>query len=133
MKIEFFQNLDKIPTVTAQQKGVNFKDKKFYTKPEIRLVENLYKTMLIPYKPSVPMTGAVALKVSFRFPLSRGHHEGDYKTTKPDTDNMVKLLKDCMTMVGYWKDDSQVAYEVVKKTYSKDSGIYVCAETIDQV
>lgn len=137
MKIEFFYPMQKIPTVTAQEKGVNFKTKdpkkRFYKKPEIQKVENLYKAMLLPNRPQQPMRGAIALKVSFRFPLAKGHHEGDFKTTKPDTENMLKLLKDCMTSVGYWKDDSQVAYEVVKKTYSKDSGIYVYAETIDQV
>lgn len=130
MKIEFFHPMQKIPTVTAQEKGVNFRSKKFYTKPEIKAVENLYKAMLLSHRPQQPMRGAISLKVSFRFPLTKGHHEGDYKITKPDTDNMLKLLKDVMTDVGYWKDDSQVAYEVVKKTYSKDSGIYICTEEL---
>ena len=30
------------------------------------------------------------------------------EVTKPDTDNLQKLLKDCMTKCGFWKDDAQV-------------------------
>ena len=25
-----------------------------------------------------------------------------WKTSKPDTDNLIKMLKDCMTRTGYW-------------------------------
>lgn len=134
MKIEAFLPMNKIPTVTAQEKGVNFKARKFYTKPEVEATARLYRLLLLPYKPTEPLKGAIALRVSFRFPLSKGHYEGQYKTTKPDTDNMLKLLKDVMSNgrkgVGFWEDDAQVAYEVVKKTYSKDSGIFISVEKI---
>ena len=33
--------------------------------------------------------------------------DGEYRTTKPDTDNLQKLLKDCMTATGFWTDDAQ--------------------------
>ena len=43
---------------------------------------------------------------------------------------MQKLLKDCMTAVGFWKDDAQVASEICEKFWAEVPGIYVCAEEI---
>ena len=131
MKIEFFYPMDKIPTVTAQEKGIDFKRKRVYTKPEVTAVKNLYIAMLVNNRPAEPLAGAVALKVSFRFPVTKGHKDGEWKTTKPDTDNMLKLLKDCCTSCGYWTDDAQVAVELIAKKYSKDSGIYFYAEELE--
>ena len=51
--------------------------------------------------------------------------DGEYKITKPDTDNLQKLLKDCMTAVRFWSDDAQVASEVVEKFWADIPGIYI--------
>lgn len=135
MKVEFFHPLEKIPTVTAQEKGVNFKAKdpkhRFYTKPEVQAVKNQYIAMLMMNRPQRKLEGAIGLKVTFRFPVTKGHKDGEWKITKPDTDNMLKLLKDCCTACGYWTDDSQVAVELISKKYSKDSGIFFHAEELD--
>lgn len=51
---------------------------------------------------------------------------GDWRVTKPDTDNLQKLLKDCMTKCGFWKDDAQVVRETVEKRWSDEpTGIYI--------
>ena len=57
------------------------------------------------------MTGPVTLTAAWHFPIPDGHRDGEPKTTKPDTDNMQKLLKDVMTEAGFWKDDAQVFSE----------------------
>ena len=54
-----------------------------------------------------------------------GVYDGMAKSTRPDTDNLVKLLKDVMTKTGYWWDDSQVAYETIGKVYSDVVGVFV--------
>ena len=131
MRIEFFCPMEKIPTVTAQEKGVDFKNKRFYTKPEVQKVKNQYIAMLMMHRPRRMLEGAIALNVSFRFPITRGKKEGQWKITKPDTDNMLKLLKDCGTACGYWQDDAQIAYEVVSKKYSENSGIVFVAEEME--
>lgn len=59
-----------------------------------------------------------------------GHRDGEYRITKPDTDNLQKLLKDCMTDVGFWEDDAQVASEICEKFWAEVPGIYICAEEI---
>ena len=56
--------------------------------------------------------------VEWYFP-SRTHREGELRVTRPDTDNLQKLLKDCMTRVGFWKDDAQVCRETVVKRWTR--------------
>ena len=51
-------------------------------------------------------------------------------TTKPDTDNLQKLLKDVMTDLGFWKDDALVASEIVEKFWAERPGIFIYVETL---
>lgn len=53
------------------------------------------------------------------------HYHGEYRITKPDTDNLNKMLKDCMTSVGFWNDDCQVVEEHIGKYWSNVPGIYI--------
>jgi len=68
--------------------------------------------------------------VKWCFPLSGEHRDGEYRTSKPDTDNLQKLLKDVMTVNGFWKDDAQVASEICEKFWTKIPGIYIAVEEI---
>lgn len=47
-----------------------------------------------------------------------GGADGTWKVTKPDTDNLIKLLKDEMTNAGWWHDDAQVVIERSMKMYA---------------
>lgn len=51
--------------------------------------------------------------------------DGTPRTTKPDTDNLDKMLKDCMTRAGIWWDDAQVTEEHIGKYWSRTPGIWV--------
>lgn len=75
------------------------------------------------HRPPKPMEGPVALAVSWGFPLKWKHYPGEPMTAKPDTDNLQKLLKDCMTQLGFWKDDAQVFAERVEKFWTDRPGI----------
>lgn len=96
----------------------------FYEDAELRKVRDLYRTHLSRHVPQEPFNGAVRLLVKWCFPRGR-HLNGSYKTTKPDTDNLNKLLKDIMTELGYWNDDAQVASEIIEKFWADIPGIYV--------
>ena len=76
------------------------------------------------------MAGAVALVVKWCFPLSGSHRDGDYRISRPDTDNLQKLLQDCMTAAGFWMDDAQVASEVCEKFWAAVPGLYICAREL---
>ena len=125
MTIEFF-----IPggpsTKTHQQKKVSIKNGKpvFYEPQELKAVRAKLLASVCEYAPSKKISGPVRLVTKWCYP--KGNHvNGEWKTTKPDTDNMIKLLKDCMTTARFWKDDAQVASEITEKFWANVPGIYV--------
>lgn len=113
------------PTATAQQKGQNRKTGGWYKPPELKDAEQKYMAYAGEARPEKPIEGAVRLWVFFRFPVKDAHQDGKPKTTKPDTDNAVKALKDAMTRVGFWNDDAQVADERIVKHWALVPGIVV--------
>lgn len=67
----------------------------------------------------------VHLTVKWCFKAGKSKRNGDWKVTKPDTDNLQKMLKDCMTEVGFWADDAQVCDEIIQKFWSDTPGIWI--------
>ena len=126
MQISFFLPM-KPPTVTHQEKAIHVVKGKPVTYEPAKLKEARSKLMayLGQHTPVVPLRGAICLGVKWCFPVTGKHEDGEWKTTRPDTDNLQKLLKDCMTDLGFWKDDAQVASEIVEKFWAKVPGIYL--------
>lgn len=121
------------PTVTAQMHRVMVRHGKpmFYDSPKLKEARNLFVIYLSQHKPKVPLEGPLALTVEWRF-QTKTHKENTYRITRPDTDNLEKLLKDCMTQVGFWKDDAQVCRETVTKRWSqKKPGLYIKVVSLD--
>ena len=87
---------------------------------------------LAAHRPPERMTGAVRLGVKWCFPVCSGHHYGEYRTSKPDTDNLEKLLKDVMTELGFWMDDAQVASELCEKFWAEIPGIYILLTGLEE-
>jgi Holliday junction resolvase RusA-like endonuclease len=114
------------PTVTAQEHKVTVRNGKpvFYNPSEVKEAKSKLLAYLSKHKPSEPYSGGLMLTVKWLFPKGK-HHNGEYRTTKPDTDNLQKLLKDCMTECGFWKDDALVASEHVEKFWANTPGIYI--------
>ena len=120
------------PTVTAQEHKVSVRNGKpvFYDPPELTAARDKLTAHLAKHRPVKPLEGAVRLHVVWCFPAAGGHKDGEYRTSKPDTDNLNKLLKDCMTRTGYWHDDAQVVSETCEKYWAIISGILVSVESI---
>ncbi len=114
------------PTVTAQEHQVRVVNNKpiFFEPPKLKSAKDKLTANLSKHKPTEPYTSAVRLIVKWCFPRGR-HSDGEYRITKPDTDNLNKLLKDCMTKCGYWKDDALVASEIIEKFWAEVPGIYI--------
>lgn len=126
MQISFFLPM-KPPTVTHQEKAVRVvKGKPVHYEPDkLKGARSKLMAHLGQHAPVSPLQGAVRLGVKWCFPITGKHEDGQWKTTRPDTDNLQKLLKDCMTDLGYWKDDAQVTSEIVEKFWAKVPGIYI--------
>ena len=127
--------MKKIPSVTHQEHRVISqgpgKKAIFYDPPELAEARAKYVSLLAPYKPLRPAEGPIVLKVYWCYAATRSHPAGTWKTSKPDTDNLIKLFKDCMTRVGFWKDDAQVVMEATGKRYDQIEGVYVRIYEID--
>ena len=95
--------------------------------PELAAAKAKLTAHLSKHRPENPLEGPLQLVAKWCFPLpeSRKVVSGTYKDTRPDTDNLQKALKDCMTKLGYWKDDAQVASEIAEKFWAEPTGIYI--------
>lgn len=115
------------PTITAQEHKVSIRNGRpvFYDPPELVQAKVKLLSHLLKYQPDAPLTGPLRLVTQWCFPVRGKHHDGEPKATKPDTDNLQKALKDCMTKAGFWKDDAQVTSEIVEKFYANIPGIYI--------
>lgn len=122
------------PTVTAQMRRVAVIDgkPKFYKSRELKEARALFVGELMLRRPDQPIDGPIRLHVTWLFP-TKSHKEGEWRITRPDTDNLQKLLKDCMTETGYWHDDSQVCVECVGKLWTRSRpGIQIKVERIEE-
>lgn len=123
------------PQTTAQVRevGVRANGKPFFYKPaRLQRAEAHLKNALARHVPVKPIRNRpIRLVVKWLFPFTKGHHNGEYKLTRPDTDNLQKLLKDCMTDLGYWVDDSLVCSEIIEKFWADTPGIYIRIEVME--
>ena len=110
------------PTVTHQEKKVRIVKGKpiFYMPAELAAARSLLAAKLKPFAPATPIEGPIHLGVSWAFTRPKSV-KGIWKTSKPDTDNLQKMLKDVMTECGFWKDDAQVCSENIEKIYHDDN------------
>ena len=128
MDLEFFMAMDP-PTVTAQEHKVIVRNGKpvFFDPPELKAARQKLVDNLTLHRPGQPIDGPLELVATWCFPTEVKKQYGTYKVTKPDTDNLNKMLKDCMTQVGFWKDDAQVCREIIEKFWVAPSlrGIFI--------
>lgn len=124
--MEFFMAMIP-PTITHQEKKVHLVNgrPRFYEPDELKAARQKLTAYLGQHVPEEPYQGGIQLIVKWCFQTKGRHKDGEYKITKPDTDNLQKLLKDCMTSVGFWSDDAQVASEIVEKFWAEIPGIYI--------
>lgn len=132
MKTEFFVPMIP-PTVTDQEKKISVKNGKpvVYKPQELKEARGKLMAHLAQHVPEKMYTSAVQLVVKWCFPITGKHHDGEYKITKPDTDNLQKLLKDVMTALHYWTDDALVASEIIEKFWAERPGIYIRIEDLE--
>ena len=121
------------PTATAQQKGERVVNGYIhhYKKKNVAQAEAILRDALLPYVPETPIKEKpISLNVIWMFPYPKSakkHQPGweRWKITRPDTDNLNKMLKDVMTDMGFWKDDALIGFEMIRKLYTDEPGIEI--------
>ena len=140
MKDQFYLHFDTMPKGTAQQKRYNGKSHTYFKDNKLLNAETEFKLALLPYRPAIPCTRPIKLIVWFAFDTKNkklwgkpvnGEKLYEYKATRPDTDNYIKLFKDVMVKTGFFKDDSIVVDERIIKTYAEKATIMVSYQEIN--
>lgn len=131
MATQFFMAMEP-PTCTHQQKKIGVRKGKPYTyePAELKDARAKLEANLAKHAPQTPYRAGVRLTVKWCFPVVRNSHNGQYKTTRPDADNLQKLLKDVMTTLGFWADDALVASEIIEKFWADVPGIFIRVEPL---
>lgn len=86
--------------------------------------------------PLMPHEGPLRVSVEWTYPWRKSESKKNRKlgylpcTTKPDADNLCKLLFDCMTRLGYWIDDALISDLHFKKGWGDKNGIGITIEQI---
>ena len=127
------------PTATAQQKGERIVGGyiQHYKKKNVKVAEAILRDALLPYVPAEPITDQpIRLSVVWMFPYPKRakKHKPDHsrwKITRPDTDNLNKMLKDVMTDMGFWKDDALISLENIQKIYNDEPGILISVRAME--
>ena len=119
--MKFFVNCNP-PTATAQEKKVALVKGRvvFYEPSNLKAAKSQLTFHLLRHRPKEPLKGPLSLTVLWLFPKGKNHKDGTWRITRPDPDNLEKMLKDCMTRCGFWKDDAQVVKEYVEKKWSEN-------------
>jgi Holliday junction resolvase RusA-like endonuclease len=135
-KIELFEPCVP-PRTTAQMKRVDHKTGRFFRDAKARAAVATFEGLLMPHRPAEPVGGAVSLTVEATWPwrasdlatrARRAQCEAWGRvpcTTKPDLDNWVKQLQDCLVSLRFIEADERVAELVVRKYWGACPGIRV--------
>jgi Holliday junction resolvase RusA-like endonuclease len=99
--------------------------------------ESELMTLLMEHRPPEPFEGPVSLIVAWDYPWRKAEPKKNrgrgfrWCSTRPDCDNILKLLQDVMSRLGFWHDDSQVAKLVFGKRWADCPGIYVSIKPLE--
>lgn len=133
--MKFYVRMDEVPKTTAQQKKFSTKTKTFYKTSKIKQSEYLLARALSGKQPRKTYDTPIELSVTWLFPHTKKSKDGERKGTRPDLDNLQKLLQDIMCKLGYYKDDSLITDLTLKKRWHRHSGLIIEineVETIDK-
>ena len=127
MKIEFFHEFVP-PKTTVQERRQNKSGG--YLHNAGRIAKATWRAVLEQYRPAQTLEGPVELTVIITWPHTKASQKQNNglsvpKTTRPDGDNLVKMIKDVMTLLGYWKDDAQVYSETIERWHGEIPGVAV--------
>lgn len=126
-KIEFTMFFDQIPKGTSQMKRVNHSSGRFFEGKDLQEARAAYEDQLKDHVPDQPLDGSVKVSIVFNYFVKDKKLKGTPKTSRPDCDNLVKLVLDVMTRLGYWYDDSQVTELTIMKNWAHgtEANVYV--------
>lgn len=113
---------------------------RMYTPGKTEKAEQDFKAQAVAFKPQMPLESALFIYAAFfrRIPKSMSKKRTaeaeagiERPTTRPDTDNYLKLVEDAMNGIFY-KDDAQIVLAVIEKRYSDRPRIEIKLGSIEE-
>lgn len=117
-KLEFFMAMNP-PTATEQQQHFNRKTGKVYKSTEVKAARAKLTAHLAEHKPEQPFDGPLIVKIMWLY-YNPDKKDLELHTSKPDLDNIEKGLLDCMTRLGFWKDDKLICIKYSEKRWTNN-------------
>lgn len=122
--------LNCIPTAQARARHMTTKSglSVSYKSANQKANERTLEALLAPYAPKAPLQGPLVLEFVAALPVGKSDSKKlrEAKLTglvapekKPDLDNILKNLMDCMTRLQFWTDDVQVVCLRCEKIYAE--------------
>lgn len=114
MKIEIKENFT-IPNSTPQQRKLG--GKATHPTQGLKYARAAWRALVERYAPVKPIAKGTPVRLCVQLFYYRKGNPA-FKTTKPDGDNLLKIIKDAMTSAGFWEDDALVADERIVRYHS---------------
>ena len=141
MKLEFLIHC--IPPKSTHQASAcimknKYTGKQFVGKPSSSkgaMVKNELMLLFALHRPAAPFKGPLRLKIIWMYPYRKSEALKRIRPympcdTRPDADNLEKLVMDVMTRLGFYNDDGQVSDLRFIKCWNKETGIAVTLEEL---
>lgn len=113
-----------------------------FTPAKTETAERNLVAIAAPYAPAAPLEGPVAIALTFLFPIPTSWPKWKQHaaaagavehTSKPDLDNLQKLVLDGLTSTGrWWRDDAQVASVESHKGYGTAPATVIRIRPLEQ-
>ena len=106
--------------------------------------KNIFKAKMLEFRPKTPIEGTISLSLIFTMPRPKSHYKTGknknvlkdnapfYHTIKPDVDNLIKMVADCMNGV-FFEDDKQIAYVTALKIYGNSPSTCIVINKIEDI
>lgn len=130
--IEFFVPME-LPTTTHQQKKVSVKNgqPRFYEPDDVVAARAKFMAYFSHFVPPNKLKAPLRLTTKWIYPMKKGTYNGQWKITKPDTDNIIKLPQDCLAELGFFENDAGIASNIIEKFWGDPCGVYVKLEELE--
>lgn len=131
-----------IPTTATHQSSLRVMKRKNgpyfvgkFAKAPVKSWIQEFQMKIRQYKPDVAWDCPVHAHIEFKFPWNKSapkkfiNNDG-WKTTRPDLDNMEKMILDSLTSEGFLVDDSIICSKTTMKMHSPSPKILIILRKI---
>lgn len=140
--IQFTLNL--IPKAWGRPRAVAIAGHaKIFAPPETEQAVREIVALADPHAPPAPFQGPLAVRLTFNLLIPRSKPAwwqaaaeagAVYPTSRPDADNLAKLVLDALSRSGrWWRDDAQIVHLESTKAFGAIPGTRVVIEPLPEV